>query len=201
MNLMNPTHASWQLGSQVPQNKGRTLRWIGARVLSLAGWRFEQQLPDLPRFVVIVAPHTSNWDFVVALLAKWALGIRVRFIGKDTLFRPPLGWFMRAIGGIPVVRTQRNDLVAQSIHEFRVRDQFVLVLAPEGTRKHVEHWKTGFWHIARAAQVPIACVALDYGRKVIRLGPTVSATGDDAKVAVEQIRQLFRDVKGKTPRR
>src|SRR5690606_32226584 len=102
---------------EVPQTGGRFLRWAGATTLRALGWRFEQQLPNVSRFVIIVAPHTSNWDFVIALFAKWALGLRVRFMGKDTLFRPPLGWFMRALGGIPVVRTQNNDLVAQSIHE------------------------------------------------------------------------------------
>lgn len=193
--------AAWMLGPNVPQTRGWVLRWVGQAAMRLLGWRFDGTMPDLARFIVIVAPHTSNWDFVIALVAKWALGIRVRFIGKDTLFRPPLGWFMRALGGVPVVRTQRNNLVEQSIHEFATREQFVLVLAPEGTRNRVVEWKAGFWHIARAAQVPYCCVGLDYGRKRIMLGPTLFATDHSAAAGVARARAQFADVRGYDPRR
>jgi 1-acyl-sn-glycerol-3-phosphate acyltransferase len=194
-------HAAWRLGPNVPQTRGTLLRRFGYGTMRLFGWDFQGQMPNLSRFVVIVAPHTSNLDFFIGLLGKWALGVDVRFIAKSSLFVPPIGWFMRAIGGVPVVRTQRNNLVEQSIHEFATRSAFVLVLAPEGTRKRVAEWKSGFWHIARAAQVPICCVALDFGRKRIRLGPVLDADDIDAAHGVARARAQFDDVQGYDPSR
>jgi 1-acyl-sn-glycerol-3-phosphate acyltransferase len=191
--------ASWKLGPNVPQSPGTLLRRFGHAMLRMLGWRLVGQMPNLPRFIVIIAPHTSNLDFLILLFAKWALGIQVRFIGKNTLFYPPLGWFMRAIGGVPVIRTQKNNLVSQSIHEFATREQFVLALAPEGTRKRVVEWKSGFWHIAREARVPICCVGLDYSRKRVKLGPVLEATGDDAVRGVAEVRAHFVDVVGRHP--
>lgn len=156
-------------------------------------------MPDLPRFVVIVAPHTSNWDFIAGLAAKWALGLDVRWLGKDTLFLPPLGWFMRAIGGVPVDRHSRHNVVEQSVREFNAREQFVLVLAPEGTRRRVPEWKSGFWHVAKQANVPICCVALDWGRMVVRLGPTSMPTEEDAAAGIARVRSYYDDVRGYDP--
>ena len=195
----SPDRANWRLGANVPQTRGTLFRRFGYAMMRLLGWDFEGQMPNLSRFVVVVAPHTSNLDFFVGLFGKWALGLDVRFIAKSSLFVPPLGWFMRAIGGVPVVRTQRNNLVEQSIHEFATREAFVLVLAPEGTRKRVTEWKSGFWHIARAARVPICCVALDYGRKRIRLGPVVDADDVDAATGVARVRAQFAGVQGYDP--
>ncbi len=156
-------------------------------------------MPDLPKFVVIVAHHTSNWDFPIGLAAKWALGVDVRWLGKDSLFMPPLGWFMRANGGVPVKRSSRENVVEQTAHEFASRDQFVLVLAPEGTRKRVAEWKSGFWHVAKRADVPICCVALDWSRRVVRMGPTVTADEDDPAAGITRIRSYFADVRGYDP--
>lgn len=156
-------------------------------------------MPDLPRFVVIVAPHTSNWDFFAGLAAKWALGLDVRWLGKDTLFIPPLGWFMRAIGGVPVDRHSRHNVVQQSVIEFQHRAHFVLVLAPEGTRRKVPEWRSGFWHVAKQANVPICCVALDWGRKIVRLGPTSMPAEDDAVAGIARVRSYYADVRGYDP--
>jgi 1-acyl-sn-glycerol-3-phosphate acyltransferase len=189
------------LGPNVPQTRGRTLRRFGAWWMRRMGWRFEGAFPDVPKFVVIVAPHTSNWDFIAGLAAKWALGFEVRWLGKDTLFLPPLGWFMRAIGGVPVDRASRRNMVEQSIHEFRTRDRFVLVLAPEGTRKRVTEWRSGFWHVAKGAGVPIACVALDWGRRVVRLGPTTMPAEDDPAAGIARIRAYYDGVVAYDPSR
>ena len=202
----NPTRpsardADWRLGPNVPQTRSGLQRKIGYGLMRLLGWDFEGQMPNLSRFVVIVAPHTSNLDFFIGLFGKWALGIDVRFMAKSSVFVPPIGWFMRAIGGVPVVRTQRNNLVEQSIHEFATRPAFVLVLAPEGTRTRVTAWKSGFWHIARAAGVPGCCVALDFGRKRIRLGPVLDADDADAATGVARARAQFADVQGRHPSR
>lgn len=154
-------------------------------------------MPDLPKFVVIVAPHTSNWDFIVGLAAKWALGFGTSWWGKASLFHPPLGWFMRAIGGIPIDRHNKHNVVEQTIAEFARHERFVLTLAPEGTRKQVDQWRGGFWHVARGAGVPICCVAFDWGRRVIRLGPTVPADLADADAGIAHIRALYADVSGR----
>ena len=155
------------------------------------GWKFAGEWPNLPRFVLIIAPHSSNWDFVVGLAAKWALGIEVRWLGKHSLFVPPLRWFMRAIGGVPVRRTERNDIVSQSAHEFSVRDKFVLVLTPEGTRRNVQAWRSGFWHVAKLADVPICPVAFDWGTRTMIVGPTTMPTETDPDVGIARVRSYY----------
>ncbi|MFN8980887.1 MAG: lysophospholipid acyltransferase family protein [Gemmatimonadaceae bacterium] len=190
---------AWHLGPAIPQSRRPWLRAIGWWLLQRAGWRFEGQMPDIPKFVVIVAPHTSNWDFPVGLAAKWALGFDAHWWGKDTLFRGPLGWFMRANGGIPVDRHHKSNVVDRTIDAFRTNERFALALSPEGTRKKVEAWRTGFWHVAKGANVPICCVALDWGRKVVRLGPTVRADEDTADAGIARLRGLFADIRGYDP--
>lgn len=175
------------------------LRRLGLWLLERAGWRFEGQWPDIPRFVTIVAPHTSNWDFPIGLAAKWALGFDAHWWGKDTLFLPPLGWFMRANGGIPVDRHNRSNAVENTIEGFRTNERFALVLAPEGTRKKVANWRTGFWHVAKGANVPIVCVAFDWSRKVIRVGPTTMPDESDPHAGIARIRTYYDGVMGYNP--
>jgi 1-acyl-sn-glycerol-3-phosphate acyltransferase len=195
-----PRPALRQLGAAVPQTLGWLSRPIGTLALRLRGWRVEGEIPDIPKFVIIVAPHTSNWDFPVGLAAKWSLRLKVTFLAKDSLFRPPLGWFMRAVGGMPVDRSAANAMVDRTTHAFRTRRQMVLVVAPEGTRKKVDRWRSGFWHIAKNADVPIVCAAIDWGRKVVRFGPTLTVNPDvsvDADIA--RMRREYSDVRGYDP--
>lgn len=154
------------------------MRSLGGLVLRLAGWRLEGVSLNRPQCVLVVAPHTSNWDFVFGLAAKWALGLRVRFIGKHTLFRFPLGVFMRAVGGIPVDRRATEGYVERAAALFAGGAPLYLVIAPEGTRRRVPRWKTGFHRIAMRAGVPILPVALDYSRRAVRLLPFYVPTGD-----------------------
>lgn len=153
-------------------------RALGVAGLALLGWRVEGNLPDLPKFVLIVAPHTSNWDFVVGFAAYLALELSATWFGKHTLFRWPLGPIFRYFGGIPIVRTRSTNMVALYIAEFAKRDQMVLAIAPEGTRAPVTEWKTGFYHIAIGAGVPIVPVAFDFASRVIRIFPPVSPSGN-----------------------
>lgn len=193
-----PGH-DWALGPEVPSTGNRLLRRLGWGVLRIFGWRFAGQMPNLPRFVVIVAPHTSNWDFPVGLAAKWALMLECRFWGKDALFRGPLGWFMRANGGIPVDRANRHAVVETTIDAFRTAPRMVLVLSPEGTRKKVTRWRSGFWHVAKGAGVPICCVAFDFPSRTIRLGPTVTADEDDPEAGMRRLQGYFAGVTGCNP--
>ena len=143
------------------------LRSLGRTVLSLMGWRFEGNFPNRPKCVIAVAPHTSNWDFVVGLSAVFALDLRARFLGKHTLFKGPLGVLMRRVGGIPVDRQRADGLVERTVLAFEAEEKLYLAIAPEGTRGRVERWKSGFHRIARAACVPIVPVAFDWSRRTI----------------------------------
>lgn len=145
----------------------------------MACWGFEGEIPELEKGVIIVAPHTSNWDFVIGAAGMLALDLELRFIGKHTLFEGPLAPLMRALGGIPVNRSQPGSgFVEGVVKRFEAEEKLILALAPEGTRKPVARWKTGFHRIALAARVPIFAVALDYGPRRIRFGPLVMPTKD-----------------------
>lgn len=168
------------LGPRVPKSGGRLTRPFGRLMLRLSGWRVEGDFPDLSQCVLIVAPHTSNWDFVFGLAAKWALGLRVRFIAKHTLFRFPLGVLMRGVGGIPVDRHSAEGFTERVAAEFASGVPLWLVVAPEGTRRLVTHWKTGFHRIAIAAHVPVLPIALDYAARAVRGLPLYAPSGDYA---------------------
>jgi len=187
-----------QLDPKVPSRGNAFTRTLGRTALNLAGWRMEGALPPLPKFVVIVAPHTSNWDFFVGIAAVYALGIRISFLGKDSLFRGPLGPMMRWLGGIAVDRSVSRDRVAEMVDVFRNRDRLVVGLTPEGTRKKVPDWKTGFYHVARGANVPVVPVAFDYSQKKIIFFSAFTPSGD-AKRDIEFLKGLFRPAMAQRP--
>jgi 1-acyl-sn-glycerol-3-phosphate acyltransferase len=145
-----------------------------------AGWDVEGNLPLPPKVVVMGAPHTSNWDFIVFMSAMEKLGLEAHFIGKHSLFRWPIDDFMRGMGGIPVDRTSRNDLTEQVAARIRAAERFALVIAPEGTRQPTTEWRSGFYRIAMAAGVPIQCAGPDYQRRRGVFGPVIHPTGDFA---------------------
>ncbi|WP_028116623.1 lysophospholipid acyltransferase family protein [Ferrimonas senticii] len=172
-------------------------RLCGA-ILKLSGWRIEGQLPAVDKYVVIAAPHTSNWDFVIGIIAKGYLRLPARFIGKHQLFRPPFGWLFRALGGRPVVRTHANNLVATIAELFQQESQFVMALSPEGTRAPVTRWKTGFYHIAQQARVPILPVAFDFRHRRIVLGQPLTP-GFSKAADIAQLLAFFRQYRGRFP--
>ena len=145
-------------------------------LLHAFGWRVEGQLPKLPKFIVIGAPHTSNWDFVLFLALAFSLRANPRYMGKAEIFRSPLGTFFKWCGGIPVDRSKSNGLVEQTVQAINESEQFILVITPEGTRGQVHAWKSGFYHIARKAGIPIALGFIDRPRKTIGIGPTFIPT-------------------------
>ncbi len=154
------------------------MTWLVHRLLGLLGWRFEGSVPPVPKMVIIGAPHTTNWDFVLFLGALSAYRIEARYIGKHTLFRGPLGWFFTRTGGIPVDRSRPGGMVRQVAEVFEQEDEMILVVAPEGTRKAAPYWKSGFLHIAAAAAVPLVPAAVDYRGKRVALGPAIPYQGD-----------------------
>ncbi len=171
-------------------------RWLGRTVLRLGGWRVVGQWPDLDKMVIIVAPHSSGWDAIWGLAAKLAMGLDIAFMAKAELFRGPLGWLLRAFGGIPVDRGAPGGIVEQSAARVREAPRIWFLLAPEGTRRRVERWKTGFWKIARGAGVPVFCAAFHYPEKKIVLDQLVHL-GDDAEADMARIRALYRPFVGK----
>jgi 1-acyl-sn-glycerol-3-phosphate acyltransferase len=153
-------------------------RLVGRSLLAAAGWRIEGEVPDRAKLVLIVAPHTSNWDFVLGIAAVFALGLDVRFLGKHTLFYPPLGWLMRWFGGSPVVRDSPQGAVAQAVAMIEREPAVVLGIAPAGTRTRGTPWRSGFYHIAHAARAPILPVTFDGRSRAIRLFPPFETSGD-----------------------
>ena len=167
-------------------------------VLKKLGWVVHADYPGVEKYVLIAAPHTSNWDFPVGILAARALKLDVKWMGKHTLFRWPYGWFFRALGGIPVYREQGKHLSQQMGDLFARSERLVLALAPEGTRSKKNHWKTGFYYIARAAKVPIVMGYLDHGHKQLGIGGAF-CPGDDIESDFKLIRQFYQDRLGKFP--
>ena len=147
-------------------------------LLRSAGWRIVLAQPVPAKCVVVFYPHTSNWDFIVGLLTKWAIGLQIRWVGKDSMFVPPLSALFRRWGGIPVNRRERTGFIAQMQAAFAADDEFRLTIAPEGTRDRADHWKSGFWHLARAANVPVALAFIDYARREIGFGGHVDLSND-----------------------
>jgi 1-acyl-sn-glycerol-3-phosphate acyltransferase len=162
----------------------------------LAGWRTEGAPPPTDRFVLIAAPHTSNWDAIVLLIAARIFKLKLAWFVKASWFRFPMGPIMRGLGGVPIDRAARHGVVEQAIERFRTSERLALAVPPEGTRGRAPHWKSGFYHIARGAKVPIVLGFIDYGRKVAGLGPAFTPTGDLVRDF-----EVFRDFYGKVQAR
>jgi len=169
----------------VPRWGNAVTRGIGRAGMRVLGWRLIGDIPDLPKVVVIAAPHTCTMDVFVGLAVMLASGLRVHWLGKHTIFWEPLGSVLRWLGGIPVDRASPEGIATQVIVTLRERDRFFLALAPEGTRKKVARWKSGFYRIAAGAGVPVVPVALDYRRRVADIGAPLLPTGDyEADLAI-----------------
>lgn len=166
--------------------------------LKMIGWRKEGSLPHIPKYVIILAPHTSNWDFFIGLAIAFALKLRAHWLGKDRFFRWPFRGVIRWLGGIPIDRSHSSDIVAQMVQVFKERAKLTIALAPEGTRKKVTYWKSGFYHIALGANVPIVLAFLDYIRKAGGIGTVFNPTGN-MEADMEYIRTFYATVTGKYP--
>lgn len=167
-------------------------------ILTKLGWTLQVDMPDIKKFVAIAAPHTSNWDFPLSILAAKAVKIKVCWMGKHSMFRWPYGWFFRAIGGTSVRRDDGQNYMQQMADLFNRSEELVLALAPEGTRSKKDHWKTGFYYIARAANVPILMAYLDYGKKQVGIGGMFYPS-EDIEETFAQIREFYKNRCGKNP--
>ncbi len=192
------------LGASIPRRGNRLTRFLFTLLLRLMGWRIVGQLPDLPRLVFVGAPHTSNGDFFMTAFTMAALGVDVHFVMKHTPFVGPVGWFLRWFGGIPLDRDRTRDFVSQMVDEFDSREQFLLAIMPEGTRgKGQGHdgkgWRSGFYHIAHNAGVPLVMVKFDYSNRRMRVGP-IFWPGSDYETELPLIQAEFADIVGRHPK-
>lgn len=181
---------------QIPQNPpsgaGALCRWLFTR----CGWRIDGELPDVPKLVAIVAPHSSAWDVIWGLLAKIGLRLNIRFIGKREAFVWPIGPILRGFGGIPIDRKHAQNVVGEITQLFVANERLWFALAPEGTRQKVKEWKSGFWRIAHAANVPILPVYFHYPRKTVGFGPLIHPS-DDLEADMAKIREFYNPWIGK----
>lgn len=177
------------------QHRPWLVRAIGKTYLRLAGWRVEGTFPTQPKCVAIVVPHTSNWDFPIGLCLLFATGLRASWLGKHTLFNGLWGSTLRKLGGIPVDRSAAQGLVGECVRAFEASPALMIALAPEGTRKGVSRWRSGFYQIAQGAGVPILPVAFDYGDHCIHFLPPFTPTGD-LEGDLKHLQGLFQFAKG-----
>ena len=174
------------------------LQVLAIIVLWIFGWRRAGRVPDAPKFVTIAAPHTSNWDLPVGLAIILAFKVKIYWLGKERIFKWPFGTFFKWLGGIPVNRSKSGDVVAQTIQAFKEQERMIMVVAPEGTRKKANHWKTGFYYIAMGANVPLVMGFIDYARKEGGFGPMLMPTGD-IEADMEKIRAFYQNITAKMP--
>ena len=172
--------------------------WVARLWMWVFGWDTEGDHPQVEKAVIIAAPHTTNWDLPHMLAAALIFRVRISWMGKHTLFKPPFGWFMRMLGGVPVDRRAPGGLVQQVADTFGQHDKLLLAVPPSGTRGKRPHWKSGFYWIAHTAQIPVVCGYLDYRRKRACLGYTFTPTGD-VKADMDKVRAFYDGVQGKYP--
>jgi 1-acyl-sn-glycerol-3-phosphate acyltransferase len=182
-----------ELSAVIPQRDNKLAKWVGLKVLSLLGWKIVGNFPARTKFVVAIAPHTSNWDFIIAVAAMLALQIKIRFLAKDALFFWPFKLWLNAIGGIPVDRYSSHGVVEQMVTLFNKQQQLVLAIAPEGTRHKTPQWRSGFLHIAHSAKVPVVPLSLDFAKKEVAVHAPVFITAN-INDELEKVKKIFENV-------
>jgi 1-acyl-sn-glycerol-3-phosphate acyltransferase len=167
-------------------------------ILHLWGWKVVGNIPDEKKMIVVSVPHTSNWDFIIGRLFMYSVGLKPKLLMKKELFFFPLGWFLRKVGGIPVDRKQKNDIIDRMVYEFEHADNLVLVITPEGTRKKVSEWKKGFYYIAASAHIPVVPGYFDYKKKTIGIGEPFFVS-ENIESDINRIKEFVKDVTPKYP--
>ena len=177
----------------------RFLSWLSTTILRLFGWKMVGEPPAAPKFVLIAAPHTSGWDVPIMIMVAYHFNIWLNWFGKESTFRWPLGIITRRVGGIAIDRHKRENKVAAMVEQINAAEHFAFALSPEGTRYKSE-WKTGFYHIAHQAGIPLVCGFIDFATKTTGVGPTIYTTGD-IEADMAHIRAFYRDITPKHPDR
>lgn len=176
----------WQvLGDQLPKTHNLITRLIGRLVLRLMGWKIDGQFPNRQKVVVALTPHTSNMDFILTVAVLWGLGLRSCFLMKHSLFWFPLGALLKALGGIPVDRSQAGGMVDKMTEEFQQRARLVLGITPEGTRSGVRRWKEGFARIAESARVPVLPAVLNYKTRTVIFAPLIEGASNVESILLQ----------------
>jgi 1-acyl-sn-glycerol-3-phosphate acyltransferase len=178
----------------------RILRQACLGLLRLFGWKTSLTWPPEPRGLILVYPHTSNWDFIIGVLFRVGRGLPAHWMGKDSMFRWPVRKLYLRIGGVPINRRESTGLVAELVEEFRKRDFIWLAIAPEGTRSYADHLKSGFYQVALAANLPIGLGYIDYGRRQVGIDQYVRMTGDEEK-DLATLRDFYADKTARVPER
>jgi len=174
------------------------LKRLAGFLLRRLGWTVDGAVPSVTRCVVVAAPHTSNWDLLYLLLMAWSKGLKISWLAKHSLFWPPLGWILRALGGVPVIRHRPEQRVSATAALFGALDRLYLVIPPEGTRSRTAYWKSGFYWIAREAAVPVQLTALDYTTKAGTFGPLLDASASPSAF-MDQVRAFYAGRQGRYP--
>lgn len=198
MHPLRPVVSEDQVPLHLRANRSRLSCWFGRSVLRLFGWRVEGEIPNVKRLLIIAAPHTSNWDFVFAMAAILGLNLRIRWLGKHTVFKPGVKWFMDWLGGIPIDRGNPRQLVEHVVGISNRENGVAIGLAPEGTRAKVTQWKSGFLRIAELTDCSIVMVALDFEQRRFVIGDVFQPTGDNQR-DIETIKIFYSGFKGKIP--
>lgn len=188
-----------QTPEHLRSNRSKISQWIGRTVLKSMGWKVAGSIPNEKRILIVAAPHTSNWDFVIGMGALLGLNAKIRWIGKHTLFKPGISWFFRWLGGIPVNRKNPASLI-EDISNMIKKDRGLMIgVAPEGTRKKINRWKTGFLRIAKTTQSKILFISIDEPSKTIKIASTLFTPTEDKENDLEFVKSYFRNFKGINP--
>ena len=163
------------------------------------GWKIKGRPPELKKFLIIVAPHTSNWDFIIGLFVRRILKFRSSYLAKSQLFKWPFGTLFRKLGGYPVDRSGKRNMVDQVTELYNTHETFVLAITPEGTRKNVARWKTGFYYIASRAEIPLVLVSIDYKKKQVTFHDAYQLSGD-VNTDTDYINSIYQNIEGKNRR-
>ncbi len=188
-----------QTPEHLRSNRSKISQWIGRTVLKSMGWKVAGSIPNEKRILIVAAPHTSNWDFVIGMGALLGLNAKIRWIGKHTLFKPGISWFFRWLGGIPVNRKNPASFI-EDISNMIKKDRGLMIgVAPEGTRKKINRWKTGFLRIAKTTQSKILFISIDAPSKTIKIASTLFTPTEDKENDLEFVKSYFRNFKGINP--
>ena len=190
---MNTSNSSLKSQSRSSFSKG-----LADTLLKMTGWQVVGEFPTIPKYVIVGAPHTSNWDFPFTMMLMYSSGVRFNWVAKASLFKPPFGEMFKRMGGIPVWRDRKMNFTQQIVEAYHKAERMVVAISPEGTRSLTSHWKTGFYYMALGAKVPILMAFIDYSRKQVGTGPLLYPSGD-IRADFETLREFYATKVGKYP--